>query len=375
MDFSLKKFLTEPAQAWQKFAIIAILIVALGGALAVQQFSSYEPTVASVRGSGTTTSVLGDTAKLTKQQKFFLPVAEQLLTQGADAGFVKQLLNDSALAFYEKLTKINIAVHPPEPKPVPKKYINPYEYAHNDVAVKKSSEFILAHDSLLSAAEQMYNVPKEAITSIMWVETRFGDFLGTYHVPSVYMSYAMATQPDFLQKNKERLKSDFSAYHEKLFQAKVAKGKELTDKDTAEVLEKWAAIEEKMMEKAQKKASWAINELIALQQMRNISPIPIQQLRGSWAGAFGLSQFIPSSYVKIAVDGSGDGKVNLFDVRDAAHSVGRYLSSAGWTANKKAQYRAVYNYNHSADYVNAVLGLTKRLSNTHVAGKTLAKNR
>ncbi len=358
----VQQFLREPASTSHKIVILGAFAALCGMVVLVQQGWNSAPTVASTRGTGTSTSILGDTAKLGKQQKFFLPVAEQLLAQGADAGFVKQLLSDSGLAFYEKLTKINVAVRPPEPKPAPvKKPVNPYDYAQNDLAMKKASEFLLANDSLLSAAEQMYHVPKEAITSIMWIETRFGDFLGNYHVPSVYMSYAMATQPNFLQKNKDRLKADFSAYHEKLMQAKAEKGKELTAQDTADVLTKWATIEEKMMEKAQKKASWAIGELLALQQMRKVSPIPIQQLRGSWAGAFGLSQFIPSSYVKLAVDGNGDGKINLFDVRDAAHSVGHYLSTAGWGTSKKARHRAVYNYNHSEDYVNAVLGLCTRL--------------
>jgi membrane-bound lytic murein transglycosylase B len=66
--------------------------------------------------------------------------------------------------------------------------------------------------------------------------------------------------------------------------------------------------------------------------------------------------------MKLAVDGNSDGKINLFDVHDAAHSIGHYLSSAGWGGNKKSQHRAVYHYNHSEEYVAAVLGLTKRLS-------------
>jgi membrane-bound lytic murein transglycosylase B len=361
MNIALKKLLREPARAWHKYALAATMLAAFAGGVALQQGFNPESSVASVRGSGTTSSVLGDTAKLSKQQKFFLPVVEQLLAQGADVAFVKQLLYDSNLAFYEKLTKINVSVRPPEPKPVQPR-TNHYEYAQNDIAVQKSSAFIALNDSVLHLAERTYNVPKEAITAIMWVETRFGDFLGNHHVPSVYLSYAMTTQAGCLQNNKDRLKAQFTAYHEKIWNDKVKKKKELTSKDTAEVLTKWADIEEKMLDKAQKKATWAIGELLALQNMRKVSPVPICQLRGSWAGAFGLSQFLPSSYLKLAVDGNSDGKINLFDVQDAAHSIGHYLSSAGWAVNKKSQHRAVYNYNHSEDYVAAVLGLTKRLS-------------
>ncbi len=56
-------------------------------------------------------------------------------------------------------------------------------------------------------------------------------------------------------------------------------------------------------------------------------------VNGSYAGAMGLPQFIPSSYRAYAVDGDGDGKVDLFDsVPDVASSVGNYLAEHGWRA-------------------------------------------
>ncbi|WP_290647875.1 lytic murein transglycosylase B [Aquisalimonas sp.] len=57
------------------------------------------------------------------------------------------------------------------------------------------------------------------------------------------------------------------------------------------------------------------------------------EIRGSYAGAMGMPQFIASSYRHYAVDGSGDGRRDLMnDVADAVASVGNYFSEHGWRA-------------------------------------------
>lgn len=343
--------LARSSRHWRKYAAAGAACTALtaGALVAVFEPFTANETVASTRGAATLTNVVAaDTSKMSANEKIFLPVMEQLLAQGADAQFVKQLVNHANATFYEKLTKVNVPVKPQPPSKTPPKG---YDYAYNALALKKSEEFLSVNDSLLTAAERRYNVAKEAITSIMWVETRFGDFLGSYNVPSVYLSFALVTQPEYLQKNKDRLKSEFDGTEEE-----------------------WAVIEKKIEEKSQRKAAWAINELLALQTMYKNNPRQVLDLRGSWAGAFGLSQFLPSSYLKLGVDGNKDGTINLFDVQDAAHSIGNYLSNAGWGKNKKSQHRAVYNYNHSDAYVNAVLGLAKRLSSSQTLSATTSKS-
>jgi len=56
-----------------------------------------------------------------------------------------------------------------------------------------------------------------------------------------------------------------------------------------------------------------------------------KQMKGSWAGAMGQVQFMPSNYLKYSVDGDGDGKINLWDsLPDAFHSAGNFLQQLGW---------------------------------------------
>jgi membrane-bound lytic murein transglycosylase B len=67
------------------------------------------------------------------------------------------------------------------------------------------------------------------------------------------------------------------------------------------------------------------------------------EIPGSPTGAVGLPQFEPSSF-RIAVDGNGDGKIDLFDLDDAILSIAHYLVTRGWDRNPEHQRRAIYAY-------------------------------
>lgn len=58
---------------------------------------------------------------------------------------------------------------------------------------------------------------------------------------------------------------------------------------------------------------------------------PRSTLKGSWAGAFGNPQFLPSVYLRLAVDGDGDGRKDIWSNRaDSLHSIANYFHDAGW---------------------------------------------
>ena len=78
---------------------------------------------------------------------------------------------------------------------------------------------------------------------------------------------------------------------------------------------------------------------------------------GSYAGAMGISQFMPSNALKLARDGNGDGRTDLFDHADAISSVASYLKHYGWRPDQseKQAYKVLLRYNYSRYYANTIL--------------------
>ena len=78
------------------------------------------------------------------------------------------------------------------------------------------------------------------------------------------------------------------------------------------------------------------NELIAALQLVDEGTVTADRLRGSWAGALGNFQFLPSVYRDHAVDADGDGRADLWaSFADAAESAGAFLAARGWQAGER----------------------------------------
>lgn len=260
-----------------------------------------------------------------EKEEFFQPVIDKLTERGVDSNFIYKLIDHSSTEFNEKFVLINVTG-----------YLKKADYSenYNDRSITKSKNFLNKNLAVLQLAELKYGVPKEVITSVLWVETRHGSFLGKSHVASVYLSTAMCNEKKYLDINIQNLRNNFDGSEEEL-----------------------QKLEKKIIERSEKKANWALDQLVAMAKIDSALKFNPLEIRGSWAGAFGISQFLPTSYLQWAVDGNGDGIINLFSLPDAIFSVANYLHSNGWGDEESDQRKAVFHYNNSNAYVDAVLKL------------------
>ena len=164
-------------------------------------------------------------------------------------------------------------------------WIEPNRIRNGKLFIKKNLE-------TLERAEAQFGVPKEVITAILGVETRYGKIMGSFRVLD-----ALST-----------LSFDYP-----------------------------------------RRSNFFSQELINLLLLARENDLDIFKLKGSYAGAMGYGQFIPSSYRAYAVDFDNDGSVDLLNsVEDAIGSIANYLFQHGWKSN----YPIIWEVNNSFEGFN-----------------------
>ena len=117
-----------------------------------------------------------------------------------------------------------------------------------------------------------------------------------------------------------------------------------------------------------KRASWATKEIAdLLLYSKNQSSNPFE-LQGSYAGAFGYGQFIPSSFNRLSIDYNQDGKKDAYDWEDVLGSIAYYLTENGYPENnynfsfRSPIWRSIRTYNRSDKYANTIIDFRNELS-------------
>jgi membrane-bound lytic murein transglycosylase B len=117
------------------------------------------------------------------------------------------------------------------------------------------------------------------------------------------------------------------------------------------------------------------NEFVALLKMAD-KGVPRYRLVGSWAGAFGNPQFLPSVYLDLARDGDGDGFADIWSNRtDTLYSIAHYFEDAGWRRGEPWGVRAAVPAGFDAVPVATRLGAPScpRVHSRHSSWKTVAE--
>lgn len=268
---------------------------------------------------------------------------KQLEAEGFSPGFIKQVMKTYESKGYEEVLRLNTIL-----------YLKKSDYHGIQVteqATKEVRQFSEKNKVALQKAEAAYKVPAEVIASLLFIESRFGKTIGNYHIPSVYLHIIQAPKKSV----QEYLLSQTHRY---------------TDAPISD------EVKTEILARTERKATWAMGELHALEKVYDWKWNIGKKFRGSFSGAFGMPQFLPSSYIKWSRSMNPPAQPNLDDASDAIQSVGHYLSDHGWKTEKAdSQVPALMKYNNSKDYAKAILALAEKLDARSVASDGAAPDR
>ena len=160
--------------------------------------------------------------------------------------------------------------------------------------VSKGLKFYTNNLDLINRIEKNYNIEKELLLSLMGIETNFGTYLGKMDILSSLATLSF----------DERRSEFFS------------------------------------------------NELLILLKLIENKQIDYKTLYGSWAGAYGFFQFMPSTMKNYAIDYDNNNYIDLKNNNDAYASAANYLSKIGWKKQQPCFYKIVLSNKIPHEYLN-----------------------
>ncbi|WP_150497294.1 lytic murein transglycosylase [Roseibium aquae] len=140
--------------------------------------------------------------------------------------------------------------------------------------IEDGRQLMRQHARTLSAVEQRYGVDKHVVLAVWGIESDFGQVRGDFYTPHALANLVCA---------------------------------------------------------GGRRSNYFRGELIKTLQIASRGDVPVEAFQGSWAGAFGQTQFMPTTYAALAVDFDGDGRKDLVNsIPDALGSTANFLKDAGW---------------------------------------------
>ncbi len=171
--------------------------------------------------------------------------------------------------------------------------------AVSDLRVTNGQDMLARHAALLDRIEARYHVDRAVVLAVWGLESSYGAFMGDHHLPSSLASLAYDGR----------------------------------------------------------RGAFFEGQLIAALKILQNGDVTADRMTGSWAGAMGHTQFMPTSYLATAVDFTGDGRRDIWsgDPADALASTAAYLQKAGWVFGRpwgvEITLPADFDYDQSGDRV------------------------
>jgi len=179
----------------------------------------------------------------------------------------------------------------------PEFYEDTYTYISkrtSDSKVKKGIKLYKNETKLIDNVERKFNIEKELLLSLMGIETNFGTYVGKMDILSSLSTLSF-----------DKRRSEFFT-----------------------------------------------NELLILLKLIDNNQIDYKTLYGSWAGAFGYFQFMPSTIKNHAIDFNNDNYIDLKNSYDSFASAANYLNNMGWNKESPCYYKIELDENISEKYLN-----------------------
>ena len=165
----------------------------------------------------------------------------------------------------------------------------------NQIALGRA--MLQQHEALLNQIEAQYSVPKNVLVAFWGLETSYGANKGNYGLPSALMTLAYEGR----------------------------------------------------------RAEFFRGQLLDTMRIVDAKHNNVEGMRGSWAGAMGHMQFMPSTLLKHGVDADGDGRINIWtSLPDAFASAANYLAKTGWHKDEPAmiEVKLPENFDYSLAHYN-----------------------
>ena len=160
--------------------------------------------------------------------------------------------------------------------------------------VQKGVNFYNQNNKLINEVQKKFDIEKELLISLMGIETNYGTYVGKMDILSSLSTLSF-----------DKRRSDFFT-----------------------------------------------NELLILLKLIDNKIIDYKTLYGSWAGAFGYFQFMPSTIKNYAIDYNKDNYIDLKNPNDSYASAGNYLNKMGWKKNDHCFYKISLNKEIPKKYLN-----------------------